>query len=179
MKGIVFSEFLDLVEDKFGADMVDDIIDDSNVPSGGAYTAVGTYDHQEIVDLVVSLSKHTGISVPDLLKVYGQHLFGQLIAGYPIFLEGVDDVFGFLRTLENHIHVEVRKLYPEAELPKFVMEESDGKMSMHYQSERPFADLAEGLLNGCIHHFDQQVAFEREDVTDDGRSTKFTLSDAG
>ena len=45
MKGIVFTEFLEMVEDKFSADMVDDIIDDCDLASGGAYTAVGTYPH--------------------------------------------------------------------------------------------------------------------------------------
>ena len=32
MKGIVFTEFLDLVEDKFGLEMVDKIISQSNFP---------------------------------------------------------------------------------------------------------------------------------------------------
>ncbi len=45
MKGVVFTEFIEMVEDQFSADMVDDIIDDAQPPSGGAYTAVGTYDH--------------------------------------------------------------------------------------------------------------------------------------
>jgi len=42
MKGIVFTEFLDLVEEKFGMEMVDKIITQSELESEGAYTAVGT-----------------------------------------------------------------------------------------------------------------------------------------
>jgi hypothetical protein len=49
MKGMVFTEFLEMVEAKFSADMVDDIISDSDLPNGGAYTSVGTYDHSELV----------------------------------------------------------------------------------------------------------------------------------
>ena len=52
MKGIVFTEFLEMVEDRFSLDMVDDLIDDCDLPSGGVYTAVGTYSHEEIVALV-------------------------------------------------------------------------------------------------------------------------------
>lgn len=33
MKGMVFTEFLEMVEAKFSADMVDDIIDDANPAS--------------------------------------------------------------------------------------------------------------------------------------------------
>ena len=39
MKGIVFTEFLDFVADRYGEDTVDDIIDASELPSAGAYTA--------------------------------------------------------------------------------------------------------------------------------------------
>ena len=42
MKGIVFTEFLEMVEAQFGLDTVDAIIENSDLPSRGAYTAVGT-----------------------------------------------------------------------------------------------------------------------------------------
>ena len=51
MKGVIFTEFLGMVADRFSEDMVDDIIEASDLPSGGAYTAVGIYDHGEIVAL--------------------------------------------------------------------------------------------------------------------------------
>ncbi len=43
MKGIVFTGFLELVEDKYGLEMVDEIITNSNLESKGIYTSVGTY----------------------------------------------------------------------------------------------------------------------------------------
>src|SRR5262245_35992633 len=52
MKGVVFTEFLEMVGAKFGEDMVDDVILACELPSGGAYTSVGTYDHQELFALV-------------------------------------------------------------------------------------------------------------------------------
>jgi hypothetical protein len=57
MKGLVFREFIDLVETKFGDDIVDEIIEAADLPSGGAYPAVGTYPHSEMVSLVVELSR--------------------------------------------------------------------------------------------------------------------------
>lgn len=35
MKGVVFTEFLEMVEARFSADLVDDVIDAANLPSGG------------------------------------------------------------------------------------------------------------------------------------------------
>jgi len=63
MKGIVFSEFLNMVDERFSIEMSERLIDGVNLPSRGAYTTVGTYDAQEIVDLVAKLSEITKISV--------------------------------------------------------------------------------------------------------------------
>ena len=81
MKGVVFTELLEMVEARFSADMVDDIIDDAQLPSGGVYTSVGTYPHEEIVALVVALSQRSGLAVRDLLLAFGEHLFGRFVAG--------------------------------------------------------------------------------------------------
>ncbi|MFT6414777.1 MAG: hypothetical protein ACJARZ_000109 [Dokdonia sp.] len=43
MKGIIFTEFLDLVEATFGLEMVDIILNASKLPSNGVYTTIGTY----------------------------------------------------------------------------------------------------------------------------------------
>lgn len=179
MKGVVFTEFLEMVEDRFSANMVDDIIDDSNLPSGGAYTAVGTYPHEEIVALVAALSQRSGIAVSDLLKVYGEHLFGIFVRGYPGFFAGVSDAFDFLVGIEDIIHAEVRKLYPDAELPRFDVERlANGKeLVLIYDSRRHFEDLAEGLMRGCVAHFGNEVDIRREVLGDgDSRKERFILT---
>lgn len=164
MKGIVFSEFIELVEDKFGFEMADEIIEKSNLPSGGAYTSVGTYDHQEMLELVTHLSEETGISVEDLVKTFGEHLLVRFSEGYPIFFEAVDNCFDFLDTIENKVHVEVKKLYPEAELPTFASSiESDKRMILTYTSKRPFSALAYGLIKGSASYFDEDIVIEMDD----------------
>lgn len=70
MKGIVFTEFLEMVESAFSEAMVDRIIDKAKPASGGAYTSVGFYDHREIVALVMALSEASGTPVPDLIKAF-------------------------------------------------------------------------------------------------------------
>lgn len=82
MKGIVFTEFLDLVEDKFGMETVEQIISDSELESNGIYTSVGTYKFTEMVSLLTNLSNLTKISTNDLLKVYALHFFDVLVKNY-------------------------------------------------------------------------------------------------
>ena len=64
----------------------------------------------------------------------------------PEFFSGVKTSFEFLESVDGHIHVEVRKLYNDAELPEFTTtRENDNKLIMTYRSKRPFADLAAGM----------------------------------
>ncbi len=178
MKGVVFSELLNFVAEQFSPEMVDDIIDASDLPSEGAYTAVGTYDHQEVVQLVSALGRFSGLPVTDLVMSFGRHLFGVFVKNHPSCLAGEDSTFPFLVAVEKIIHVEVRKLYPDAELPTFQYECPDpNTMFMTYRSKRAFGDLAEGLIRGCIDHFGDSITLEREDLhPGDGTVVRFLLN---
>ena len=60
------------------------------------------------------------------------------------------------------IHIEVRKLYPDAELPtlKASAHGPDG-LRLTYRSPRCMADFAEGLIEGAAAHFAQPLAIAR------------------
>lgn len=166
MKGIVFTEFLEMVDDKFSPETTEQIIANADLPSGGAYTAVGTYDHAEIVQLVGNLSAQTGLEVPDLVRAFGSHLLGRFVEGFPHFFEGVPDGFTFLESVEGYIHGEVRKLYPDATLPKLTCSRPQpDTLVMLYESERGLADVAHGLIEGCLAHFGEDATISREDLS--------------
>lgn len=173
MKGIIFTEFLALVEDQWSEDMVDDIIDACELPSGGAYTTVGTYAHTEIVDLVSALSERTDVPVPQLLQIYGKHLFGRLATLYPKFVDRSLSMLAFLEGVERYIHVEVKKLYPDAELPSFETTRlEEHKLEMIYRSSRHLDDVCLGLMEGSMDHFGAVGTISREPL-DDG--TRFII----
>jgi hypothetical protein len=176
MKGIVFTEFLELIEERFGIEIAEEIIASADLPNDGAYTAVGTYDHADLLRLVSRLSVTTGIDASTLIKTFGEHLFRRLAAAYPAVVEGMEGSFDLLPRVHDVIHVEVKKLYPAAELPEFQCEPLDGDgLLMHYRSPRGFADLAEGLIRGCASYFGESMELEREDL-DDGRGTDVRFS---
>jgi hypothetical protein len=180
MKGMVFTEFLEMVEDKFGFDTADDIIETSKdkLSTEGIYTAVGTYPHTEIITLVTNLSTVTKISVPKLVHVFGEHLLNQFAKHYSGFFESANTTFDFLKSIDNHIHVEVLKLYPDAELPRFSCfhpNDDTAKLTMIYTSERGMSDLASGLIEGSIKYYNENITYEKELMTEDGKQVKFEL----
>jgi hypothetical protein len=181
MKGIIFTEFVEMVESRYSPQLLDRILQAAHLPSGGAYTAVGTYDHAEMWSLVVELSKVTEVRMPDLLQAFGEHLLGRFTVGHAHFFKNYRTTFDFLESLDSIIHKEVRKLYPDAELPRFeVGERTAQRMVLLYQSSRHFADLAEGLIRGCAKHYGETLEIGREDLPFEGGSrVRFTLEHRG
>lgn len=176
MKGLVFTEFFEFVDDKFSFETTERLIEMSHLPSEGVYTAVGTYDSQEIVTLVTNLSALIGVSVPDLLKEFGRHLFKRFLASFPTFFEGIKSTMEFLPQVDGYVHLEVRKLYPDAELPSFSCTTPEpGMMIMTYRSKRNLPDLAEGLILACIDHFGESLIVSREAVQKDPLETRFII----
>ena len=176
MKGIVFTEFLDMVESRWGYDMVDKIIEASTLESNGIYTSVGTYHHSEIVQLLTNLSHNTDVDPAILLKAFGEYLFDTFLKTYPMFFESEKDAFGFLKSIDSHIHVEVQKLYPDATLPKFETEENEeGALVMTYKSERKMAALAEGLIEKSIAHYGHPHSIDIHHLVEDGSQVEFII----
>ena len=175
MKGIVFTEFLDMVEKKFGYEMVDHIIENSDLESEGIYTAIGTYDHAEIIQLLMNLSGKTEIDPQLLLTEFGEYLFDTFLASYPQFFEAAGNTFEFLASIDSHIHVEVQKLYPEATLPRFESEVKDDKMIMIYRSERKMSSLAYGLITKSIKYYKEDLIIEKLLIKEDGSEVEFII----
>ncbi len=177
MKGLIFTEFIEMVEDRFGDDLVETIIDEADLPSGGAYTSVGTYSAQEMEMLVQRLSAHTGHDRSTLLRVFGKHLFGVLHRGYPHFFPPGISLFDFLASIHDYIHVEVRKLYPEAELADLqVLSRTDNQLVLRYESSRKMGDLGYGLLEGCFDVFEVDGEIQAEPITENGVAVAYTIT---
>lgn len=176
MKGIVFTEFLELVEDKFGIEMVDKIITSSELESGGVYTSIGTYSFSEMLQLLQHLSANTSISIDDLLLVYAEHFFGVIEKSYPGLLATYKDPIEMLSSIENHIHIEVRKIYPDAELPVFIVEEkTEDSLIMIYKSNRAMHHFGLGLMNKTFEHFNSKGKIVLEKIKEDGTEVRFVI----
>lgn len=177
MKGIVFVGFFELVEKEFGYEMVDKLIEACNLPSEGIYTSVGTYSHEEMVQLLTRLSEFTGVSVPVLLKTYGKYFGKAHLRKYANFYEQAPDIFTFLESVHDHIHVEVKKLYPDAELPHFASKRlSDKQLQLTYTSSRKMGAFAEGLIEDSALYYGETVDIEKELLAEDGSKILFTIS---
>ena len=175
MKGIILSEFIEFLESSVGAESAQLIIENSGIASDGAYCRVGHYDYQELIQLLTQAVKETNRDTEDLLASFADHLFGVFKRDYDVFFHGVSSAAEMLAQIDNHIHVEVKKLYPDAELPKFEYVAEGQKITMNYKSPRPLAAVADALLNACIKHFGGGETVVHGEISDDQREAKFII----
>ncbi|MEM7431050.1 MAG: heme NO-binding domain-containing protein [Pseudomonadota bacterium] len=168
MKGIVFNLLADLVEEQFGLDVWDDLIESTAPLSNGIYTSVELYPDDELMAYVDAIANHTGASKPDVIRLFGSYMLGRFAELHPEFFAG-HTIKSFLQSVHDVIHVEVEKLHPDALLPDFTYEDpgADG-LIMHYQSPRKLCHLAEGLIDGCSKHFGIAVQQRHDSCMHDG-----------
>ena len=173
MKGVVFTELLDWIERRHGVLVLDEVLLDAELGHGGAYTSAGSYDWREFAAIVRVAAARTDTAVPELLRAFGRDLFGVFARRFPGLLGAAPTAFDVLLGVEECIHREVRKLHPENELPLFHAERTPTGLVLEYSSSRPFADLALGLLEGCLAHFDTEADVQ---VSGDERRRRFCIT---
>ena len=166
MKGLVFIELLKMADGALGEATVDRVLDTTPLKSGGAYTTVGYYDCSELILLVDAFSNISGIERPVLERQFGHWVMDSFEAAYPALFAKHDTAFGMLEAIEGDIHVEVRKLYPDAELPSFAtLRLSATDLEMTYKSDRPLAHFCYGLIEACLKKYGEPGIITMTDRT--------------
>jgi hypothetical protein len=158
MKGIVFTEFLELVEKEFGYEVLDRITSLESLEGKGAYTSVGNYPHGDMLAMVEELSCCVDVPGTELVRTFGKSLVGSFYKMHAAYFDNAGSSMEFLGGIESVIHSDVRKLYPDAKLPTFDATWVDeDTLVLDYSSNRPMAPLAEGAIMGSINHYDNDA----------------------
>ncbi|MCB4438423.1 heme NO-binding domain-containing protein [Alteromonas sp. McT4-15] len=176
MLGIVFTSLIDMLEEKVSPEFADDVIVEAELENDGAYTAVGYYPFEEMQRLLSVLVEKTGKSANELLYDFGYYLFGKLGAVHGEVLANANGMLDMLEHLDGDIHVQVKKLYPDADLPRFtVLSRTDNAMRLQYYSERELFSLAEGLMDAAADFYGCKLARETYQI-DKPHTYEFSIS---
>lgn len=169
MKGVVFTTFFDHVRELHGEDWLDDLIDKVGPDNGGSYTRVGTYPFDEMVQFVSAHAQLSGEALPDILENFGHFCFSRWVMTVPEHFNGTSCLFDALCRIDRFHETEVKKLYPEAELPSFTpVYRDDDRLELDYRSCKPLADLAVGVIRGAAAHYGERVDVEHSSDKLDG-----------
>lgn len=156
MKGIIFNLLEQVITEEHGEDAWDVLLESAGLD--GVYTSLGNYPDAQLVKLVHASAAMFKRSPEDVLRLFGTRAIPVLAAKYPVFFEGHVSARTFLRTLNDVIHPEVRKLYPGADVPDFSYPANgNDALTMVYASPRRLCALAEGLITGAAGHYGERV----------------------
>ncbi len=161
MKGIIFTTFNDMVEQKIGIAVWDQFLEAVKPESKGIYTSVEDFSDEELQALIGELSAVTGTPMIDLLREFGHFLFHELAFRHSIFIEEKSDFISFLKSIEDVVHKEVAKLYSNSNLPSLKWEQpAEDTLILFYRSPRKLCHLADGLIRGAAERY--QVKIEQK-----------------
>lgn len=176
MKGILFTEFLELTEEKYGLEIVQRIIDECDLKSDGIYTAIGTYSHKEFFIIINKIAEINQQGINSILEEYGNHFLWVLSKSYPVFFKK-ENTFEFLKSIDNYIHPTVLKLYPKAELPRFESIQSGrNELKLTYYSSRKMVYFAIGLIKASGTFFKEEIKVDIEKELLDGEEVVIKIS---
>lgn len=160
MKGIIFNLLEQAVVDEHGPTVWEALLGDTGLD--GAWTSVGSYPDDDLLALVSAGARRLDVDQQALIRWFGHTALPLLAQRYGAFFDGHSSLATFLPTLNDVIHAEVRKLYPDAVVPTFdFLEVSSESVVMAYTSPRHLCALAEGFIEGAADHFGETATIDQ------------------
>jgi len=167
MKGVVFNLLEEAVTAAHDSAYWDAILQDAKLL--GSYTSLGSYPDAELVCLVEAYARRRGWHPAEVLRWFGPHMIRAFAHRMPGLFAAHKNLRSFLLSLNTLIHPEVRKLYPDAQVPEFEFEEpAPDQLVIRYCSPRRLCALAEGLIVGAAAHYHTPIQLDHPECMHHG-----------
>lgn len=177
MLGLIFTSLNQMIEERHGLKVWNEIVRAADIPDCGAFTAGAVYPDEQMGRLVKVICEKFSLAEPEVLRAFGQHVFTSLAHAYPDVISHYTHPKDMLLHVDDHIHREIAFYHPnEAGLPTFSCEDTGpASLTMIYRSPRKLCFLAEGVIQGvadlfhchihtnhsrCVYRGDEHCCFE-------------------
>ena len=162
MKGLVFNLLEDFIVEGWGEEAYEEIFAECPLKTKEPFVGPGTYPDSDLVTIAQVGAAKLGVTLDEALVAFGKFSFPRLAAKVPKIMRYQRDAKRFLMSIDSVIHVEVRKLFPEAVTPRFTcVDVGEDRLEIRYESDRGLCRFMEGLLLGVAEHFETDIAFEQ------------------
>lgn len=177
MKGLFFTELLELIETDYGLAVVDQVIRTAVPTTDGVYTSMGVYDSKEFFGIIEALALEMNQPRSTFLRWFGRHFFrclvdrhDRLLDNYPSAINAMQDVNSLVRTTRIFPFDDQP---PEAEF----MAAGPAAWRLTIRARLPIQDMVMGALEACIACFDEPLEVSRNDVrAGDEITTRFDIT---
>ena len=161
MKGIINKGIQDLVEEQFGADAWEKILEMAGCKE--LFFAISRdYPFESTINLVRAVSEYSGMPMEQVMEEYGRYIVPRTLKeNYPTYFTLCGNSSREFLLNMDRVHESVTRSIHGANPPRFDFDElPDGKILMHYRSNRKLCDLLKGLIKGVGDCFGQELHVE-------------------
>ncbi len=165
MKGVIINTFENFLNDTFGVETWDNVLDEAKCED--VFVGTKTYDDKVFFKLFMTSIEMKGLVADEALKLFGRYALPVLMKYGGDLVSHYENSIDVLLELDSIIHVEVKKLMDEARPPKFIIEKiDDKKLHIHYISDRNLPSFVEGLLEGLAYYYNEKVDIKSQKQED-------------
>ena len=162
MKGVVFNLLEEYIEENLGEGTYEEILGECTLTTKEPFVGPGTYPDEDLMAIVAETIKMAGIPLPEALRSFGRFCFCKLSEKYPDFVSPYTHPKPFLKSVESIVHVEVKKLYADANPPDFAyIDSASDRLVIQYRSKRRLCQFMEGLIDGVAGHYQSPIKQEQ------------------
>ncbi|MEJ6476741.1 heme NO-binding domain-containing protein [Pseudoalteromonas piscicida] len=168
MRGVIFRGLEELVIEALGMQAWDELLE-AYAPTGRVYVSPTSYPDEELFALAQGVAAKLGKPLTEVLAIFGQSLFGFLAEKHKGIAAKFESFEELVLSIDSVIHMEVKKLYDEPNLPSInVVKEDDKTLILEYCSKRKLCFCAEGLLHGAAQHYSRKLSIEHPQCMHNG-----------
>ncbi|MEM9193063.1 MAG: heme NO-binding domain-containing protein [Myxococcota bacterium] len=168
MKGVVFNLLESFVVEGWGEEVYEDVLALCPLKTKEPFVGPGTYPDSDLFSIATKTAEKLDLPLADALRAFGTYCFPKLAATAPELVAASSTARELLLSVDAVIHVEVRKLMPEALTPSFDYEAVGDDLLIRYYSKRKLCRFMEGLLDGLAEHFQTTIHHQQQTCMHDG-----------
>jgi len=177
MKGLFFTELVELVETDYGFAVLDQVIRTAVPPTDGVYTSMCSYNAEEFFGLVEALAVDMKQPSSTFLRSFGRHFFRCLLDRNEKLLDNYSSAIKALQDVNELVRA-TRIFSFEHRPPKAEFAEvGPAAWQLTIRTKLPVQDIILGALEACIARYGEPLEVSRTDVqTDNTITTRFDIT---
>ncbi len=157
MHGVIFQQLKAYVGEKLGAQAWNELLAAAG-RQGNAFVAVKEYPDEELMLLVSTASRVTGVPVNTLVEDFGAFIVPGLVSMFKFAVRPEWRTLDFLEHTEDAIHTVVRARNPGARPPELkATRVGPHEVVIRYNSARKLCPLVRGIATGAAAHYGERL----------------------
>ena len=168
MHGLIFAQLQKYADTKVGPGTWQTLLKESGYEHK-LYLPIQEYPDEELVTLVGTASRLTGIPIPTLLEDFGAFVVPSLVQMYGAHIKPEWKTLDLIENTEEAIHTAVRRRNPEASPPQLVaIRKGPDEVLVKYTSQRKMCAVAKGIAQGVANHYGEPIQITESQCMNNG-----------